>query len=92
MLYERIGCFYVESERILEYQDLPLEISKTCSSEAWLRGLKYFAVRNGSECLGDKYLLSELPQLKSAKGCRGGRGGRNVSDVYRLTSKKSFAF
>lgn len=75
---------------MLEHRDSPFEISKTCSSVAWSRGLKYFAVRNGSECLGNRNLSSMLSQLDTAKGCLGGRGGQNMSDVYRLTSKKAF--
>ena len=75
---------------MLEYQDPSLEIAKTCSFIAWSRGLKYFAVRNSSECLGGKHLPSLLSQLKAAKGCYGGRGGQNVSDVYRFTGKKAF--
>ena len=86
---ERIGCFYVESKRILKYQQPPLEIVKECSSLASSRGLRMFAVRSGKECLGDKHLLSMLPRLKPSQGCLGGRGGKNVSDVYRLTSKKA---
>lgn len=87
MFPERIGCFSVESKRILKYQEPPIEIVKECSSLAWSRGFKAFAVRNGSECLGDKNLLS---RLNSSKGCLGGRGFQEVSDVYRLTSKKGF--
>lgn len=87
---ERIGCFSVESKRILKYQEPPIEIVKECSSLAWSRGFKAFAVRNGSECLGDKNLLSMLTRLNSSKGCLGGRGFQDVSDVYRLTSKKGF--
>lgn len=90
MFYQRIGCFFVESKRLLEQQDPPLEIAKACSFEASSRGLKYFAVRKGIECLGDKNLPSVLPQLKALNGCLGGRGGQNVSDVYRLTSKAAF--
>lgn len=90
MFYERIGCFYVKSEWILKYQDPPLDIAKICSSLAWSYGLKYFAVRNGSECRGDKHFSSMLRELNDGKGCFGGRGGHNVSDVYRLTSKKLF--
>lgn len=89
MFPERIGCFSVESKRILEYQEPPLEIVKECSSLAGSHGLKVFAVRNGNKCLGDMHLLSTLPRLNSARGCLGGRGGQNVSDVYRLTSKKT---
>ena len=89
MFHERIGCFHVESNRLLKHQESGLEIAKACSSLAWSRGLKYFAIRNGSECLGDKHLSFMLPQLNAAKGCLGGRGGQNVSDVYRLTSKEA---
>ena len=89
VFYERVGCFYVESKRLLEEQVLPFEIVKSCSFVAWSRGLKYFAVRNGSKCLGDKDLLSTLLQLNAVKGCLRGRGGQNVSDVYRLKSKKT---
>lgn len=91
VFYERIGCFYVESKRLFKQQDPLLEIAKACSSEAFSRGLKYFALRNGNECLGDKNWPSVLPKLKALKGCLGGRGGQNVSDVYRLTSKEAFA-
>lgn len=91
MFHERIGCFHVESKRLLEYQDSPLKIAKVCSSVARSQLLKYFAVRNGSECLGDKHLASILPGLKAANGCAGGRGGKNVSDVYRLTGKRASA-
>ena len=89
VFFERIGCFHVESMRILVHQSYLLGIAKICSSLAWSRSLRYFAVRNGSECLSDKFLSSMLPQLKAAKGCRGGRGGKNTSDVYRLTSKEA---
>ena len=92
VFYERIGCFYVESQWILENQDLPSKIVMACSSVAWSLGLKVFAVRNGSECLGGKDFFSLLLQLKTSKGCRAGRGGQNVSDVYRLTSKKCVDF
>ena len=91
MFYERIGCFFVESKRLLKQQDPLFEVAKACSSEALSRGLKYFAVRNGSECLGDTNFLSVVPGLKALKGCLGGRGGQNVSDVYRLTSEEAFA-
>ena len=90
MYPERIGCFSIEAKRIFEYQDPPSEIVKECSSVAWSSGLKVFAVRNGSECLGDKHLPSLLPQLKASKGCLGGRGELDVSDVYLLTSKRAF--
>lgn len=89
---ERIGCFSVESKRLLEYQDPSSEIVMACSSVALSSGLKVFAVRNGSECLGDKDLASVLSQVNGLKGCVGGRGGKNVSDIYRLTSKKAFLF
>lgn len=89
---ERIGCFSVESQRLLEYQDPSSEVVMTCSSVALSSGLKVFAVRNGSECLGDKHLASILSQVNGSKGCVGGRGGQNVSDIYRLTSKKAFLF
>lgn len=75
---------------MLKHHEPSLEIVKTCSSVAWSHGLKYFAVRNGSECLGDKYLHSLLPQPIAARGCLGGRGGQNVNDVYRFTSKEAF--
>lgn len=90
MFHERIGCFYIKSKRILEQEDPSSEMDKNCRSAAWSLGLKYFAVRNGSECLGDKHLPSILPKLNVTKGCSRGRGGQNVSDVYRLTSKKVF--
>ena len=92
VFFERIGCFSIENEQInsLEHQGSPLGIVKACGSVAWSRGLKVFAVRNGSECLGDKHLPSILPRLNASKGCLGGRGGQNVSDVYRLKSKKAF--
>lgn len=89
---ERVGCFFVEVQRLFVYEDPPLEIVKTCSTIALSRGLKVFAVRNGSECLGDKYLPSALPRLNVSEGCRGGRGGRNVSDVYRPKSKRACLF
>lgn len=90
VFHERLGCFYVVTRQLFEHKDPPLKSVMACSFEAWSRGLRYFAVRNGSECLGDKYLPSMLPQLNSSKGCLGGRGGTNVSDVYRLTSKITF--
>lgn len=86
MFVERIGCFLVEKRRILEHQGPPLDIVKACSSIAWSHGLKLFAVRNGSECLGDEH-FPFMYRLNTSKGCHGGRGGQNVSDVYRLTSK-----
>ena len=89
---ERIGCFSVESKRLLEHQDPSSETVMTCSSVALSSGLKVFAVRNGSKCLGDEHLASVLSQVNGSKGCVGGRGGQNVSDVYRLTSKKKRAF
>lgn len=89
---ERIGCFSVESKRLLEHQDPSSEVVMTCSSVALSSGLKVFAVRNGSECLGDKRLAPILSQVNGSKGCVGGRGGQNVSDVYRLTSKRAFLF
>lgn len=87
VFHERIGCFTVKSNRILVYQHHPVDLVKACSSVVWSLGLKVFAVRNGSECLGDKDLPSMLPQLNASEGCFGGRGGQNASDVYRLTSK-----
>lgn len=92
MFLERVGCFYVASKRILVYRHPPLEIVKACGSLAWSRGLKAFAVRNGSECLGDKYLPSLLPRLNAMAGCLGGRGGQNMTDVYRFTCKKALPF
>ena len=89
MFYERVGCFHVESKQLLEEHVLPFEIVKSCSLVAWSRGLKYFAVRDASKCLGDKHFLSTVLQLNAVKGCLGGRGGQNVSDVYRLKSKKT---
>lgn len=86
---ERIGCFSVEKKPILQLKDSPRDIVKACSSAAWSLGLKMFAVRNENECLADKHLPSILPQLNASKGCRGGRGGKSLSDVYRLTSKKT---
>ena len=85
---ERIGCFFVESKPILAHQVPSPEIVWACSSVAWSLSLKVFAVRNGSECLGDKHLPSLLPRLNASKECFGGRGGKNMSDVYRLTSKE----
>ncbi|XP_078344041.1 uncharacterized protein LOC144629687 [Oculina patagonica] len=89
---ERIGCFSIEKEQInsLENRDPRLETQRPrpiqdCSSEAWSRGLKVFAVYNGSECLGDYNLSSILPRLNASEGCLGGRGGQNVTDVYRFT-------
>ena len=90
VFHERIGCYYVESKRMFGQQDSPVETAKTCRTVAWSRGQKYFALRNGSECLSDRHLSSLVPRLNAAKGCLGGRGGQNVSDVYRLTSKKAF--
>lgn len=90
-MVERIGCYSVESEVISLHQDYSLEIVKACSSVAWSRGLKSFAVRNGSECLSDENLPFVLPRLNASKGCSGGRGGRKVADVYHLTSKKAFS-
>ena len=94
MFIERIGCISVGNEQInsLEHQDSPLEIVKACGSVAWSRGIKVFAVRNGTECHGDKHLSSILPRLNASKGCLGGKGGQNVSDVYRLKSKKAFHY
>ena len=94
MFLERIGCFSIENEQInsLEHQDSPLEIVKACGSVAWSRGLKVFAVHNGNECLGDKHLPSILPRLHASNGCLGGTGGQNLSDVYRLQSKKAFPY
>lgn len=92
MFLERIGCFSVESKRLLEHQDPSSEVVMTCSSVALSSGLKVFAVRNGSECLGDKRLVTIISQVHGSKGCVGGRGGQNVSDVYRLTSKRAFLF
>ena len=89
VFHERIGCFYVENSRILKHQEPPLETVGSCGSLAWSHGLKYFALRNGSECLAEKYLHSLLPQPISTRGCRGGRGGQSVSDVYRFTGKKA---
>lgn len=89
---ERVGCFFVEVQRLFVYEDPPLEIVKACSTVALSRGLKAFAVRNGSDCLGDKYLPSALPRLNVSEGCRGGRGGRNVSDVYQPKSKRARLF
>lgn len=90
VFYERVGCFSVGNIRILAHHHPPLETVQACSSIAWSRGLKVFAVHNGSKCLGDKNLPSMLSQLSFSKGCLGGRGGEEVSDVYRLTSKKAF--
>ena len=87
VFHERVGCFSVKSNRMVVRQHQPAEIVKACSSVVWSRGLKVFAVRNGSECLSDRDLPSLLPQLNASEGCFGGRGGQNVSDVYRLTSK-----
>lgn len=85
---DRVGCYYVKSKWILKHQDPPLGIVNACSFLAWSHGLKVFGVRNGSECLGDKHLPSILPGLNGSKGCLGGRGGQNMSDVYRLTSRR----
>ena len=90
MFYERIGCFYVGIKRLLSQQYPPLDIAKACSYEAWSRGLKYFAVRNGSECLGDVQFPTLLPGINASKGCFAGRGGQKFSDVYRLTGKRAF--
>ena len=84
---ERLGCFFVENKRIAELQGPLSEMLKECSSAAWSRGLKIFALRNGSECLGEKHFPSVFPLLNTSKGCHGGRGGQNVSDVYRLRGK-----
>ena len=91
MYSQRIGCFSVKSRGILALQDRPLEIVRACSSLAWSHGIKVFAVRNGYECISDKNLPSILRGLSASKGCLGGRGGQNVSDVYRLTSKRPLA-
>lgn len=88
MFLKRIGCFYIKSKRISGHQDPPVELVNACRSVAWSLGLKVFAVRNGSECLGDKNLPYVLHRLNASRGCLGGRGGQNVSDVYRLTCKK----
>ncbi|KAJ7334472.1 hypothetical protein OS493_014789 [Desmophyllum pertusum] len=88
---ERIGCFSIEKELVnsLQYQRPPLDRRfhpvHTCASAAWSRGLKIFAVRNGSECLGDKNISAILPRLSASGGCLGGRGGQNVADIYRFT-------
>lgn len=87
---DRVGCYYVKSKWILKHQDPPLGIVNACSFLAWSHGLKVFGVRNGSECLGDKHLPSILPGLNGSKGCLGGRGGQNMSDVYRLTSRRIY--
>ena len=91
MFVERIGCYSIESKQMLSHKGSQSETVKDCSYIAWSRGLKVFAVRNISECLGDEHLPSVLPRLKTSKGCHGGGGGVNVSDVYRLTSKRLFA-
>lgn len=91
---ERIGCFSVEKELInlLRNQKAPFERSnfvQACGSVAWSRGLRVFAVHNGSDCLGYLDVSATLPRLNVSQGCLGGRGGQNVTDVYRFTSKKA---
>jgi len=91
---ERIGCFSVERELInlLRNQEPPFERSdfvQACGSVAWSRGLRVFAVRNESECLGYSNVSAPLPRLIVSRGCLGGRGGQNVTDVYRFTSKEA---
>ncbi|KAJ7369345.1 Putative aminophospholipid-translocase [Desmophyllum pertusum] len=89
---ERIGCFSIEKELVnsLQYQrptlDRRFHPVHACASAAWSRGLKIFAVRNGSECLGDKNISAILPRLSASGGCLGGRGGQNVTDIYRFTT------
>jgi len=91
---ERIGCFSVEKELInlLRNQKAPFERSsfvQACGSVAWSRGLRVFAVHNGSDCLGYLDVSATLPRLNVSRGCLGGRGGQNVTDVYRFTSKEA---
>ena len=92
---ERIGCFSVEQELINlpRNQEPPFEWSdfvQACGSVAWSRGLRVFAVHNGSECLGySNGSAAILPRLNVSRGCMRGRGGQNVTDVYRFTSKKA---
>lgn len=94
VFFERIGCFSIEKEQInsLENRDPRSELERPhpvqdCGLEVWSRGLKVFAVFNGSECLSDNNLSAILPRLDVSEGCLGGRGGHNVTDVYRFTSK-----
>ena len=95
MFVERTGCFSIRKELInsLENREPLLERLhpvQACSSVAWSRGRKVFAVYNGSECLAGTNLSAMLPRLNASKGCLGGRGGQNVTDVYRFTSKEAF--
>ena len=91
VFHERIGCFSVGNTRISINQHPPPEFVMACRSAAQSLGLRVFAVRNSIECLGDNRLPSMLSHLSASEGCLGGRGGQNVSDVYRLTSKRAFA-
>ena len=96
VLLERIGCFSVEKELInLLRNQKPLfeksDFVQACGSVALMRGLRVFAVHNGSECLGYNYtdVYVALPRLHVSRGCLRGRGGQNVTDVYRFTSRES---
>lgn len=49
------------------------------------KGYKYFAIRNGGECLSGKNLYSGYKEHGESDECFDGEGGHDAMNVYNIT-------
>ena len=58
-----------------------------CATVANDKGFKYFAVRNGGECLADDKLRARYKDHRVSQECFEGEGGHEAINVYNITGK-----
>lgn len=56
-----------------------------CAEVAKERGLSFFAIRNGGECLGDSNVHTKYKNHGKSDNCLDGEGGREAVNVYAIT-------
>ena len=58
-----------------------------CATVANDKGFKYFAVRNGGECLAGDKLQVRYNDHGESQECFEGEGGHEAINVYNITGK-----
>ncbi|XP_067040328.1 uncharacterized protein [Acropora muricata] len=96
--YDNLGCWHLPrndstavaslegSHSGLEglYWNRGYPVSK-CAEVAKERGLSFFAIRNGGECLADSNLHTKYKNHGKSDNCLDGEGGREDVNVYAIT-------
>lgn len=96
--YDNLGCWHVPENDTaavasleghhygLEgfYWDRVNSVLK-CATVANDKGFKYFAVRNGGECLADDKLRARYKDHGVSQECFEGEGGHEAINVYKIT-------